>query len=554
MAPLPLDTPADWIIHGDKKLICIPANWGAVLVFCLTNYLAHCATVKAHPGETVGEYSMAMILALVLPSSGITRAMDSIIRRSNLRKMNELGRATKAGALCMVIRDETWTPRVGDVLPYIVQPSLFPNPQSVPAEIIPTEANDSRDVDPLIERPVSMEVLPKQETRISKTSVISSGPKAFRVGIAGEMQELIRTSQPTQGIIKRGCKVHGLYQLPDGYNITYVPSYASVGTVKRRRRRDGQQESDEVPQGKLGQSSVEIASSYSFVKAAVGIVQTVYACITLYKARGDQIETYGYAAFGLTVVPYVLMSVLNLLGQIACAEYSTLFLVHSDVMDEARRRGGVFDGVVGTLKVLDNKRTANWELPGPWVVRKSLVGQDSSQNSCKHYILQAESDSKGGEVEEIDIISVRDVKYGAKIFIPSCSPVRALPNIPIPSISGRIEDRHARTSDFLDEYAPLTFGAISLLIVGLMTRFRKGTDSTELQRGFTMSWLVVGMVFGFLTRSMSKLLLGVKGIWSAIKRVIGFVLLYGVLLVPALGGITVVCEMIKSYGTCTKID
>lgn len=369
------------------------------------------------------------------------------------------------------------------------------------------------------------------------------------------MEELIRTSQPVQGIIQRSCKVHGLYQLPDGYNITYVPSYASVVPYTGRRRggRGGQQESDtspEVPQGQLGQSSIEIASSYNFVKAAIGIVQTVYACITLYKARGDQIETYGYAAFGLTVVPYVLMSVLNLLGQIACAEYSTLFLVHSDVMDEARRRGGVFDGVVGSLKAPDNKRTANWELPGPWIVRESPL----AQGSCVKYIIQKESESKGDEAKEFDMVRAQDVKYGAKIFIPSCSPVRALPNIDIPSISGRIEDRHARTSDFLDEYAPLTFGAISLLIVGLMTRFRKGTDSTELQRGFTMSWLVVGMVFGFLTRSMSKLVLGVKGVWSAIKRVIGFVLLYGVLLVPAIGGLTVVCEMIMSYGTCTRID
>ena len=77
---------------------------------------------------------------------------------------------------------------------------------------------------------------------------------------------------------------------------------------------------------------------------------------------------HGYAAFGLTVAPYIITSLVNLMGQIATPEYSTLFMIHSAEMDEARRPGGFSDNVIGTattssadsiswvVKSLDNKK------------------------------------------------------------------------------------------------------------------------------------------------------------------------------------------------------
>jgi hypothetical protein len=85
--------------------------------------------------------------------------------------------------------------------------------------------------------------------------------------------------------------------------------------------------------------------------------------ITLYRARGDQVgehglydineltplqlERYGYAAFGLTVIPYVTMSLVNLIAHLATPHYSAMYLVHSPEMDEAIERGGIFEGAVG---------------------------------------------------------------------------------------------------------------------------------------------------------------------------------------------------------------
>ena len=48
---------------------------------------------------------------------------------------------------------------------------------------------------------------------------------------------------------------------------------------------------------------ISISCSYSIASAFVAIVQVIYASITVYRARGDQIDRFGYAAFGFTVLP-----------------------------------------------------------------------------------------------------------------------------------------------------------------------------------------------------------------------------------------------------------
>ncbi|KAH0537363.1 hypothetical protein FGG08_005842 [Glutinoglossum americanum] len=73
--------------------------------------------------------------------------------------------------------------------------------------------------------------------------------------------------------------------------------------------------------------------------------------MTIYRSKGNQIHIYGYAAFGLTVTQYALMSLVNLLGNLMCPQYPVMYLVESEVMQEARMRpGAVFEGVAGRLK------------------------------------------------------------------------------------------------------------------------------------------------------------------------------------------------------------
>ena len=56
-------------------------------------------------------------------------------------------------------------------------------------------------------------------------------------------------------------------------------------------------------------NSISISSNYSLVKVLAAIARLLFGIATLYDTKADQIPRYGFAAFGLTVVPciYVLL-------------------------------------------------------------------------------------------------------------------------------------------------------------------------------------------------------------------------------------------------------
>lgn len=124
------------------------------------------------------------------------------------------------------------------------------------------------------------------------------------------------------------------------------------GIVRLRRLEEVQEfTSDENPQ----HPKLELPCNYSVLKVLAGIVQIISGSVTLYlSSRGEQLATLGGGAFTLTVIPYVLMSLMNSLASLSCPEYPTMFLVESEIMDEARRRGGFITGTVGCVKDLES--------------------------------------------------------------------------------------------------------------------------------------------------------------------------------------------------------
>jgi len=160
-------------------------------------------------------------------------------------------------------------------------------------------------------------------------------------------------------------KIHGRVKLPEGYSLAIVP-------------RDAQFVDDSNTS--LPKS---LSSDYSIVKILAAIAQLLFAVATLYRTRADQISRFGYAAFGLTVTQYALMSFINLLGNLLCPQYSTTYLVESGVMREAKDLpGAIFEGAVGSLveDVSDQSRDERrpmkfwlaalkriWWLPIAWI-------------------------------------------------------------------------------------------------------------------------------------------------------------------------------------------
>lgn len=68
--------------HGDPELLCVPSRWTDVAKFFIANIVAHAATVQASPGEPLVRGGLAMLLAIIFPSSGVARGFDAILRHA----------------------------------------------------------------------------------------------------------------------------------------------------------------------------------------------------------------------------------------------------------------------------------------------------------------------------------------------------------------------------------------------------------------------------------------------------------------------------------------
>ena len=68
------------------------------------------------------------------------------------------------------------------------------------------------------------------------------------------------------------------------------------------------------------------------------VFQILFACFTLYFTPSDQIPRWGYAAYGLSVFPYALMSLMNVICAGFVGTYPAGQLLWTHILDEALRR------------------------------------------------------------------------------------------------------------------------------------------------------------------------------------------------------------------------
>ena len=135
--------------------------------------------------------------------------------------------------------------------------------------------------------------------------------------------------------------VQGFYICPEGYELAILqlaPLRFVTASSETPRRLP-------IPPG----SDIRLPNTYNIPKTLISLIQAFWAISTLYMARGEQIQKYGYAAFGFTVVPYAVMSVVNLLANLFISEYPCLYLVSSPDMEEAIQHGGGFQPIVAEL-------------------------------------------------------------------------------------------------------------------------------------------------------------------------------------------------------------
>jgi hypothetical protein len=291
--------------------------------------------------------------------------------------------------------------------------------------------------------------------------------------------------EPPSNELQHRRIIHGVSrntQLPAGYTFAPVPRDAQV-----------------TPRGSsaLNLPDVTISTSSNAPKIIIAIFQTMYGSITLYRARGDQLNRYGYAAFGLTVTPYVVMSIMNLMGCLMTPSYPTMYLVHSKALDEISIDGHpYFDGTVGTFEVSYNQIRRGYAIP--WI-----------SQADRH---------------------------------------RIQPELAVPIYTGW---RITATTGL----ALMISLGIPLIIIGAISKFQKG-DSTQVQQVWTMAWLAFSGAVEAM-RALSVLFWTKPhqyktpfpewGVKKAVKVVL--LLIHGT---PAVGGAVVVGRMLKEYGDCIR--
>ena len=359
----------------------------------------------------------------------------------------------------------------------------------------------------------------------------------------------------------RSRTIHGVCQLPSGYALCTVPNGSHVVELDKDQRggedqlgkqaggkgtRDDKDKTEDRDHGdgkamaislysrlksqvsskwtsrksSLDRShppTTQLSSTNNFAKGLIAIFQTLYASFTLYRARGDQIQHYGYAAFGLTVVPYIVMSIINLASTILTPDYSVMYLVESEAMEEAKKRENAkFDGVVGRI------------LPARTSYEFSQVVKFDFDNDGKMAVLAYGNDTQVTKFDEEAEMGKVTSRINVSLNIPPYHPPCRI----ICRSSELLSQREMYPGETLIFYGSYALALIPIAVNGALSHF-KSNQSTQAQRVWTMMWLALGI---FL-----------QGMGDAEVQMI---LIYSV---PAIGGFVVVCQMILQYGNCVKL-
>ena len=376
--------------QSEPNALCGPATQIDIATFFLFNYVAHGATIVSYPGESALDKLFCVVVAIFLPGMGVIRALNLIMRHPVVTSNNDLDIAARSGALCMLVRSSSWRPQRGDN----VTNALTRNTANL-GHNIPT---------------VSVKIYPYSRP-IKFIKHFSHRSASLSVYTPPWLVDATRfwQYQDTADVDIGSRLVFGLNKPPDQYAFVFVPRNTTVLELTNL---------PPTPFPNIHPllrpvyhifaspiSTPKLASSFNLARGVAALIQLLYASFTLYRASGGQIRQYGFVAPGLTVLPYIIMSVLNLTANFLAPHYPTLYLVRSEVMAEAEQRmGSSFNYVVG--RIVDESDTVTNVIPEGW---SEIAGSFGDEGKL-HCI------SSTREGEEIEI----DDRSDQTIYVPSC--------------------------------------------------------------------------------------------------------------------------------------
>ena len=335
------------------------------------------------------------------------------------------------------------------------------------------------------------------------------------------------------GNFEESRTIHGaLKKLPKGYAYMSVPPEAIVKPI-------------------ISECTVHLAKSFNAAKIFVSLFQAIYSFYTLVHDSHYQIQHFGFSAFPLTVTPYAVMSIVNLLGGLLFPVYPAIFLVQSEVSVEVEQcHGRMFDGMVGSLSPLednptmfvmqgqDNEDIHSAVVLGPEATDHDLV-DDLAVSIPTFPPFQHLEPLFSGPILSLVL---RPVLLSLKLFRLIYRPYMLIYYL-ILTFWARQPLLILRTRNAIFFFLSDVFAiGVPIVIIGALSGFEVG-GSTIAQRVWVMMWFACGAVLGplFLFNSVSE-----EG--QQLSYSVG--LLYSA---PAIGGFAVVVQMISTFGNCQML-
>ncbi|KZT29811.1 hypothetical protein NEOLEDRAFT_477161 [Neolentinus lepideus HHB14362 ss-1] len=298
----------------DSIVVCVDASWRDLCLFLLTKYVAHAATTLSTPGGKFHDSLAWRIVAVLLPSASWSRSLEFCSKWIGAKGWKDnLHWAWGGGALMVVTRTRTWKPGYASAQGKLL--ARLPRTWSTynyALDQLPSGYQTAK-------RPVD-----------DAASLFIDGEQIKYWPIHGKMNEL-----------------------PEGYGLAFFEvKNIFMDELKGRRRNWLLQEVDLVYDDPRN-ADIKLAHTRHWMAMLISIVQLVASMITLYRTRGDQIACFGYAAFGLSVIPFMLMSFMNLVFNAVLGDFP--HVLRTGVLEESERclpQETWYEGVWGIIPML----------------------------------------------------------------------------------------------------------------------------------------------------------------------------------------------------------
>ena len=125
----------------------------------------------------------------------------------------------------------------------------------------------------------------------------------------------------------------------------------------------------------------------------LSLIQIGIGTYNVYTARSSQIPRWGYAAYSLSVLPYVIMSVMNVLCAAIVDSYACAQLLRTPILEESLKRDDQapdYDGTIGTVRkdlLPENARIGQRGEDGYVAVSMRVKTRDSENGAARKYLI-----------------------------------------------------------------------------------------------------------------------------------------------------------------------